>query len=73
MKKVVFLDTNRAGYSLEQCGHTMTVGDLMDLLSEFDEESRVYFRNDGGYTYGCITYSEVTEENAPGEENEEEY
>lgn len=62
MRKAIFLDTNHTGYSPLQCGQTMTVGDLIDLLSAFDEDTRVYFRNDGGYTYGCITYSDVSEE-----------
>lgn len=62
MKKAIFLDTNHTGYSPLQCGQTMTVGDLIDLLSEFNENTRVYFRNDDGYTYGCIAYSDVSEE-----------
>lgn len=60
--KALYINTNHTGYSPEQCGRTMTVGDLVDLLSEFDENTRVYFRNDGGYTYGCIAYSDVSEE-----------
>ena len=61
MKKV-FIDSKRNGYSPEQCGKTMTVGELMALLDEFDEDSEIYIRNDNGYTYGSITRRDFDEE-----------
>lgn len=53
--KPLFINGNRNGYGPEQCGRTMTVGELIELLSEIDEDRPVYLRNDGGYTYGSIT------------------
>ena len=50
----VFIDTRRNGYTPSQCGKTMTVGELIEVLENFDEEAEVYFRNDNGYTYGSI-------------------
>ena len=32
----------------------MTVAELIDYLSQFDEELPVYLSNDQGYTYGNI-------------------
>lgn len=32
-----------------------TVGELIEILSDFDEDLPVYLRNDNGYTYGNIT------------------
>lgn len=61
--KALYINTNHTGYSPEQCGRTMTVGDLIDFLGEFDEDRRVYLRNDNGYTYGILDEREfVTSE-----------
>lgn len=61
-EKVLFLDTNRLWYNPKQFGYSMTVDDLIDYLSGFDPNTRIYFRNDGGYTYGRITESEISDE-----------
>ena len=50
----VYLNTTRYGYTPDQTGVTMSVGELIDALSEYDMESPVYFRNDDGYTYGYL-------------------
>ena len=57
----VYFKTKRNGYSTNQCGRTLTVGELIDLLGEFDEDAPVYFKNDEGYTYGNITRYDVEE------------
>lgn len=54
MKKALFIEGRRNGYGPEQCGRTMTVGDLIEYLQQFDEDAEVFLRNDGGYTYGNI-------------------
>lgn len=33
MKEVLMLNTTRNGYGVEQCGSTMTVGELLEILS----------------------------------------
>ena len=50
----VYLNTTRYGYTPEQAGATLNVGELIDLLSEYELELPVYFRNDDGYTYGYL-------------------
>ena len=45
-----------------------TVGELIDILSQYDEDQPVYIRNDNGYTYGSVQMDSVTE----GEEDEDE-
>lgn len=55
MEKYLFITGKRNGYSPDQCGHTVTVGELISLLSEYDEDALVYLNNDNGYTYGSIT------------------
>lgn len=37
----------------------MTVGELIEILQEYDEDSPIYLRNDNGYTYGSITRSDI--------------
>lgn len=50
----VYINGNRNGYDPKQCGGTMTVGELIELLQQFDEDTPVYLKNDNGYTYGSI-------------------
>ena len=57
--EAIYIDTKRNGYEPDQCGRTMTVGDLISALEEFDEDTPVYLRNDGGYTYGSITEADI--------------
>lgn len=42
-------------YTLEHCGQTMTAGELMDVLSEYDPSTPIYISNDNGYTYSSLT------------------
>ena len=51
----VYIEGRRNGYDPEQCGRTMTVGELIEWLCEFPEDAELYLRNDNGYTYGNIT------------------
>ena len=52
--KVLFLEGRRNGYSIEQCGETFAVSELIDFLSEFDKDTPIYLSNDRGYTFGNI-------------------
>lgn len=58
----LFINTRRDGYSPTQCGHTITVGELMELLEDYDESTPIYFKNDDGYTYGSIHDGDFNEE-----------
>lgn len=49
----VIIDATREGYSTEQVRNTMTVKELIDVLSEYDEDAKVYLSHDNGYTYGA--------------------
>lgn len=59
----IFLDTTRNGYTTEQCGRTLTVKDLRELLEDYNDDTEVFFRNDNGYTYGSLDYDTIREEN----------
>lgn len=55
----LIIETLHEGYGLEQIRKTLTVGELIELLSKFDEDTPVYLSFDNGYTYGGITESRV--------------
>lgn len=55
----VLLETTRQGYDTEQCGHTLTVGELIGMLEDYDENASVYFSNDNGYTYGSLNWDTI--------------
>lgn len=55
----LFINGKKNGYETDQCEKTLTVGELIEILQEYDENSPVYLRNDGGYTYGSITRDDL--------------
>ena len=59
--KVVFINGKRNGYSVDQCGETLTVRELTEVLEGFDDDTPVYLNNDSGYTYGSITDNDVSD------------
>lgn len=65
--KVLYTNGKRNGYDKEQCGRTLTVSELIEVLSDYSGDLPVYLINDGGYTYGSIT-----EEDIDGSEESEE-
>lgn len=74
MKEHLILNTKREGYGVDQCGDTLTVGELIELLQYYNEDMKIYFGNDyhGSYWY---TYGSITDEDIyfrPDESNEEE-
>lgn len=65
----LFIEGRRNGYSPEQCGKTMTVGELINWLEQYDEDTEIYLNNDNGYTYGNITESSFFEEDPEDDED----
>lgn len=64
-KEVLIIEANREGYSIEQAENertAITVGELMRLLEDFDEDAKIYISNDRGYTYGSVTERRIYEE-----------
>lgn len=60
-QKKLFIDGKRSGYAPEQCGDTMTVGQLREALNravnrgDLTDDMPIYLCNDNGYTYGEIS------------------
>jgi hypothetical protein len=69
MCKLIY-STFREGYSLDQIRNTMTVGELIAFLEDFDKDTPIYLGFDNGYIYGRI--SEQRFEESYDEEGDEE-
>ena len=71
MKEVVTLLTSRDEYSIKNTmKYSMTVGELIDKLREYDEDTKVVFSNDRGYTYGYVCNESFDIEEVKSDEEE---
>lgn len=68
MKQIVLIEANRVCYGMDRIKNTMTVGELIDLLSDYDEDTPIAISNDRGYTYGPIRWNDIREEEIEEEE-----
>ena len=75
------IDTHNDGYDFEQCGSTMTVSRLIDILSGYPSDMPVYVGNnrDGWYngepswySYGAINSDNLIERYEAPEEDDDE-
>lgn len=70
MKAVVF-EAKRSGYSIDQvAGRAITVGELISILQDFDEDNLFILSHDHGYTYGSVNIwdmKEYADDNEDGE------
>lgn len=73
MNNELIIEVHRDGYSRNQIDHTLTVGELIEYLEQFDEDMPVYTSHDNGYTYGGIDWEDFTELEGREEESEDEY
>lgn len=69
--KPLFIEGERNGYGPDQYGRTLTVGELIEILEEFDYGRPVFLRNDNGYTYGSITERDINTAEDLGYEEED--
>ena len=67
--KGIVINANREGYGLDQISRTLTVGELISILEQFEEETPVYIGNDRKY-YGWYTYGGIREWDIEGMEEE---
>lgn len=68
-KQIIMIAATRDAYSTDQIRSTMTVGELIEILQQFEEDSPIYTRHDGGYTYGGLNKYRIWEAD-PTEEEE---
>lgn len=72
----VVIAANREGYSIDQVSKTMTVGELIEMLEQYDEDTEVYLGHDRWsngkfYTYGGINWNDFEEWDDEEEEEDE--
>lgn len=48
MKKLIY-STSREGYGVDQINRTMTAGELINFLAQYDEDTPIYLSFDNGY------------------------
>ena len=58
-KQVIIIEAEREGYSVDQICRTMTVGELKEVLDQWDDNTPIYLSHDNGYTYGGIKYDSI--------------
>lgn len=64
----IYIEGKRNGYGIDQRGQTLTVGELIEILEQFDYDRPIYLRNDNGYTYGSITERDIEDAEEEAEE-----
>ncbi len=57
----VIIAADREGYGIDQVRETMTVGELVALLQDYDEDAPIYLSHDNGFTFGGITERKIEE------------
>lgn len=60
MNQIVALRTNRDYYDVREAAeYSLTVDELIDILSNYSGDAKVVFSNDNGYTYGVVSDNTV--------------
>lgn len=73
MQKIVILNTHRSDYDIRDAADSsITVRELIEELRGYDEDLKVVFSNDHGYTYGYISEDDVDYINQETREEEAE-
>lgn len=73
MIRIVTLNANRSEYDIRDAADcSMTVGELIDELKRnYNEDDKIVFSNDNGYTYGYVTEGYIDEHNVKSREEED--
>ena len=72
MKNALVFKTNRYYYNgAEAVKDSITIKELKDILENYNEDDKVIFSNDNGYTYGYIDESVIDEQEFETEEERE--
>lgn len=66
MKTALVFEAEREGYSIDQVGGAMTVGELKDILEDYDDDALFILSHDNRYTFGSIGRETYWEEDEDG-------
>ena len=50
----IIIKSHRDGYRISQVENTMTVGQLISYLQNFNENDKLYVSHDGGFMYSGV-------------------
>ena len=64
----IYIEGKRNGYGIDQCGQTLTVGELIEILEQVDYDRPSSLRNDNGYTSGWSSERAIVVGGAEAEE-----
>ena len=68
MKGAIVFEAERTGYGIDQIeDKAMTVGELKELLEDYNDDDLFILSHDRGYTYGSISYPTIWEREDGGE------
>ena len=70
-KRVIVFGANRDGYGIDQIKNHVTVGELIRMLEDFDEDTPIILSHDGGYTYGSLSRTAEIREEVEGDYGKE--
>lgn len=66
-KRVIVFEASRDGYGIDQIESPVTVGELMRMLKDLDEDTPIIMSHDRGYTYGSLSRTAEIREEIEGE------
>lgn len=64
------IETVREGYALNQIRETMTAGELIEFLNQYEPDTPIYLSFDSGYTYGALLERRIEECDGSEEDDE---
>lgn len=57
----IVVEVSREGYGIDQIERSaMTVRELIEQLEQYDDDDIVVLSHDNGYTYGTVSFDDVT-------------
>lgn len=59
---MVVIGAERTAYSANDIRNTFTVAELIEALSQYDPNEKVVLSHDNGFTYGGITWDNISDE-----------
>lgn len=65
MRNAVVFEAVREGYGIDQLNRPMTVGELREILDQYEDDTLFVLSHDNGYTYGSVSendYRDATED-----------
>lgn len=57
----LIIEVRREGYSLSQISKTLTVGELIEILDQYEDHTQIFTSHDNGYTFGGLREQDFSE------------